>query len=492
MSKINILNLTFAYDGSYDNVFEDVSLCLDTDWKLGIVGRNGRGKTTLLKLLMGQFSYSGTISTSVDFQYFPVDVTQKTRMTIEILEDIAEFEYWQISKELSLLGVDENVLYRTFNSLSGGEQTKALLAAQFLAENTFLLIDEPTNHLDQKGRELLAKYLQKKKGFILVSHDRMLLDGCADHILSINKTDIDLMQGDFSTWRYNTKLKEQHELRQNNKLKKEIDHLNQSAKQSYEWSNSLEKTKFKTRDSGLRPDRGFIGHKSAKMMKLSKNLEARQNKAIIEKSGLLKNAEQTDSLKITHLKYHSSELLSLEKVGIYYDEKNVCSNVSFVINAGDRIALTGRNGSGKSSILRLLCKEKIEYNGVINMGSRLVVSYVSQDSSYLEGNLSDYAGKFNIDESLFKTILHKLGFTSIQFEKDMKDFSAGQKKKVLIARSLCKPAHLYVWDEPLNYIDVLSRIQIEEMLLSFKPTIIFVEHDKCFCERIATKIVSLD
>ena len=114
-----------------------------------------------------------------------------------------------------------------------------------------------------------------------------------------------------------------------------------------------------------------------------------------------------------------------------------------------------------------------------------------QDSSRLRGNLSDYARASEIDESLFKAILRKLDFTRTQFEKDMADFSAGQRKKVLIARSLCETAHLHVWDEPMNYIDVLSRIQIEDLILEYRPTLLFVEHDRRFCERTATRIVTL-
>ena len=114
-----------------------------------------------------------------------------------------------------------------------------------------------------------------------------------------------------------------------------------------------------------------------------------------------------------------------------------------------------------------------------------------QDASFLRGDLSDYARGHGVDESLFKAILRKLDFSRAQFEKDMADFSAGQKKKVLLARSLCEPAHLHIWDEPLNYVDVISRMQIEDLLLRCAPTLLFVEHDRVFCDRIATKTIEL-
>ncbi|MNR03233.1 putative ABC transporter ATP-binding protein YheS [compost metagenome] len=125
------------------------------------------------------------------------------------------------------------------------------------------------------------------------------------------------------------------------------------------------------------------------------------------------------------------------------------------------------------------------------MGSQLQISYVSQDTSHLQGNLTDYARNHGIDESLFKAILRKLDFSRVQFEKDISSYSGGQKKKVLIAKSLSEKAHLHIWDEPLNFIDVISRMQIEELLLEYAPTMLFVEHDKEFCNRVATKIVEL-
>ena len=155
------------------------------------------------------------------------------------------------------------------------------------------------------------------------------------------------------------------------------------------------------------------------------------------------------------------------------------------------MVVAGPNGSGKSSILKLLCGQDIPHTGTLELASGLVISYVPQDASGLRGSLRDYAARCGIDETLFKTILRKLGFERVQFEKDMSDYSAGQKKKVLLARSMCQSAHLYIWDEPLNYVDVLSRIQIEELLTAFRPTLLFVEHDRMFCDKIATKLVEL-
>ncbi len=489
MSLINVTNLTFAYDGSYDNIFENVSFQIDTDWKLGFTGRNGRGKTTFLNLLLGKYEYSGTISTNVSFEYFPFGVTNSENNTIEVIESICpDCLHWQVMRELSLLQVSEDVLYRPYNTLSNGEQTKVLLATLFLKENSFLLIDEPTNHLDVKAREVVSDYLRSKRGFILVSHDRAFLDNCIDHILSINKTTIEIQKGNFSSWLDNKQRQDNFEVAENEKLRKEITRLQSAAKRAAVWSDKVEKTKMGTTDS---VDRGYIGHKSAKMMKRSKGIEERQQAAIDEKSELLRNIESSAKIKISQINFHADRFVELDKVSIFYDSKVACENISFTVEQGDRVALCGRNGSGKSSVIRLICGEDISYTGSFRKASQLKISYVSQDTSYLRGNLTSYAIDNGIDESIFKAILRQLDFSRIQFEKDMSDFSGGQKKKVLIARSLCEKAHLYIWDEPLNFIDVISRMQIEELLLDHSPTILFVEHDSEFCKNIATKIVEL-
>ena len=487
MSLIKIENLTFAYPGSFDNVFENANVQLDSDWKLGFVGRNGRGKTTLLRLMLGEYEYSGKIISSVKFDYFPYEVKDESQLTLDILAEVCPTaEEWEIIREVSYLDVDTAALYRPFSTLSNGEQTKVLLAALFLGQNNFLLIDEPTNHLDIQARKTVAAYLNKKKGFILISHDRAFLDCCVDHILSINKSDIEVKKCDFSTWLYNFENQQALEAEQNERLRKDVKRLKQAARRTADWSDKVEKTKI-----GGGFSKGHIGHMSAKMMQKSKNLQNRQNKALEEKSKLLKNVEYDEQLKLYPLQYRSGKLAQFGSICVIYDGREINSPVSFDINSGDRIFLSSKNGCGKSSLLKLLYDESIQYNGSFFKGSNLIVSVIPQDTSSLSGALDDFAFQRNIDGVLFKAILQKLGFNKIQFEKDMSEYSAGQKKKVYIAASLCDKAHLYIWDEPLNYIDIYSRRQIEKLILAYRPTMLMVEHDKAFQEAVATKIIQI-
>jgi len=495
MSLIQVSDLTFAYEGSYENIFEHASFHLDTNWKLGFTGRNGRGKTTFLNLLLGKYPYQGSIQASVVFSYFPYEVEDKSVFAIDLVEEIyPEYQYWQLVREMNLLQLNEEVLYRPYETLSNGEQTKLQLAVLFLKENNFLLIDEPTNHLDIRGRELVSRYLNSKKGFILVSHDRRFLDGCVDHILSINKASIEVTKGNFSTWWENKQRRDAFELAENDKLKKEISRLEETAKEKAQWSDTAERRKLRhdpmevDNVKGWRP---LQGAKAKKSMARAKAIEARQQAAIEEKSKLLKNLERSDELKIFQTPFHTRRLVQLQEVSIAYGDTPVCTGISFDIQCGDRVCLQGPNGSGKSSLIKRICGEDIPCSGTVRIGSGLRISRVSQDTSGLRGKLSDYARERGIDESLFLAMLAKLDVPKAQMEKDMGSLSAGQKKKVLLAASICEPAHLHIWDEPMNYIDVISRMQIEELLLQFKPTILFVEHDRAFCDNVATKTVEL-
>ncbi len=504
MSQILVNHLSFYYEGSYEEIFKDVSFAVDTDWKLGLIGRNGRGKTTFLNLLMGKYEYKGTITASVHFEYFPFPVRDTQRDAIDIVEELyPDYEPWKLYRELNLMEVDAGALYRPFETLSSGERTKLLLAVLFLKEHSFLLIDEPTNHLDAAARQSVSRYLSQKSGFILVSHDRYFLDECIDHVLSLNRNTIEVVQGNFTSWWENKTRRDEAEKQENERLKKEVGRLKEAARKTKTWSDQVEKTKKGTRVAGLRPDRGHIGHQAAKMMKRAKSTENRMEKAAREKEKLLKDLEEADSLKILPLTHHKERLAFFEGAVFGYD-RPVCGPLDFEIRRGDRVVLDGRNGSGKSTVIRALLGESREtasasrqsglpvlLQGRMETASGLVISYVSQDTSWLSGSLAEFTERFGLDGTVFRTLLRKLDFSREHFEKEMQYYSEGQKKKVLLAKSLCEQAHLYIWDEPLNFIDLFSRMQLEELLMQNHLTMLFVEHDRAFTDRIATKKVSL-
>ena len=494
MALINISNLSFSYDGNSDILFNNANLQIDTNWKTGLIGRNGRGKTTLLKCLTGDLHYNGQIIAPCNFLYFPYCIRNKHRNTIDIAKELCpEVETWELTKEFALLDTDCNILYRPFNTLSSGEQAKVMISILFLIKDGFPLIDEPTNHLDARGRIAIANYLQRKKGFILVSHDRSVLDQCIDHVISINRQDIDIQRGNYSTWSENKDKQDAYATSKYKFLLQEAHRLDKSARENTRWANKAEHKKNGTKKhtDNKASWRTTQSTKSKKAMSRAKTIESRKLAAENKAKGLLDNIELLEKLRISQEQHHSHEFARLENVAIKFDNIQICCPVSFTIEKGDRISLAGVNGAGKSSILKLIYKNNIQFSGNLYCATNLLISYVPQDVSFLSGSIYEYALEHGIDMSLFLTILSKMNIPKSQVEKNMKYLSEGQKKKILLARSICQTAHLHIWDEPLNYIDIITRVQIEELILQYKPTLLFVEHDKAFCDNIATKTIQV-
>lgn len=504
MSQINVSNLTFNYEGSFDNIFENVSFCIDTDWKLGFIGRNGKGKTTFLNLLLGKHEYTGSINTNTVFDYFPylTDPADSGNAAVDLMEKWKPgVESWRVMCELNPLMIDAELLYRPFNTLGFGERSKIMLAVLFSGDNDFLLIDEPTNHLDKEAREIIKNYLSSKKGFILVSHDRDLLDACIDHVLVLNRATIEVQSGNFSSWWENNQKADSFAESENARHLKEIGKLKASADRAERWADKNENTKIgfdpiKETDRSI-SSRSYIGAKTKKMQSRVTNFEKRVAREIEEKEGLLQDIEKPVDLKLTPLAHYKKQLIYLKDFSLRYEdsEKLLFRGLNMTLEQGDIAFLEGRNGCGKSSLIKAILADapygKIIHTGTFEVAPNMIISYINQDTSHLKGSLREHAEANNLDYSLLLSVLRQLDFDRIQFEKNMEDYSEGQKKKVLIASSLITPAHLYIWDEPLNYIDVFSRMQIERLIETFKPTMLMVEHDVRFKEKLATKAIDI-
>ena len=236
MSNISIKNLTFAYPGQAA-LFDNANFELDTSWRLGLLGRNGRGKTTLFKLLQNKLSYTGTINVSVPLAYFPQPLGDQTQLALYCLQETGNFLEWELTRELKLFGISEDLLWQPFNTLSGGEQTKLMLCALFCQTDHFFLLDEPTNHLDLAGRQELVAYLkQKKQGFIVTSHDRTFLNQTIDHTLVIERNQLRLENGDLVSYEMQKKRRDSHDIQQNEKTRHELKRLKQAALTKENWA----------------------------------------------------------------------------------------------------------------------------------------------------------------------------------------------------------------------------------------------------------------
>lgn len=523
MATIQVNHLSFTYPGSYAPVFTDLNFSMDSAWRLGLVGRNGRGKTTLIRLLAGQLQGSGQILSSVQFDLFPFQVDEQGSARRVLRAAVAPFDRWEaemaqllreggeqalqrwgeieqeysrldgyqidqlIDRECGKLGIPWEELRRPYLSFSPGERTRMMLAALFLRKNRFLLIDEPTNHLDMAGRALAGDYLQGKQGFLLVSHDRDFLDRSVDHIMALQKNSVVIEQGSYSSYRRNKLQQDAWERERNERLSRDIKRLTRSSREKAAWSDKIEASKIGDHVF----DRGFVGAQAARMMKRSLAIQRRIDQQIEEKEGLLKELEYTAEISLNALRHPARVLRRLEGLCFRYGDQPLIENLNLQIERGERIAIQGGNGSGKSTLLKLLAGLLTPTQGRIQGPTDLVLSYLPQEFSQAHGTPYQIAEREGLPRERFLMMLRKFDFPREAFERDARLFSMGQQRKLLLSAAMTRAAHLFIWDEPLNYIDLESREQIEDMLRDTDATLVFVEHDRRFAEAVATRVIEL-
>lgn len=526
MSKIIINEMNYHYTKYYNPIFNNVNLILDTDWRLGLIGRNGRGKTTFLKLLTGERKPDkGYIKKPVNMEYFPysngasykntMDVVKENIGGLKTLEDSMEIilseneesrltEYQnllsdymeadgfeiesRIKRELHLMKLPEELLERDFEFLSGGEKTKMLIISLFLRKNAFILLDEPTNHLDMDGKGALAEYLKQKSGFILVSHDRQFLDTVTDHILAINKADITLTKGNYSNWKDNVERNEIYEFRTRTRLEKEINSLEKRAVLNRNWASIAEKEKnpYATHNRGN-------SSRAAKFMRQAKASELAVKNNIEDKKQLLKNYETTRDLALSQRAAGNDTLVTVEHLNFGYDDRLLFQDFSLKVYAGDRIWIRGGNGSGKTTLLRLIGKHL--QSDAVAYCENLTVAESNQEPELTNGLIEEITGELYMPENQLRDkwleLCDCLDVNMDTLKRPLETFSSGELKKVDIARALAMENQLLLLDEPLNYTDVYFREQLEKAILAFEPTIVFVEHDERFGYSVANRIIDL-
>lgn len=526
MAQITVSNMSFQYSDYYHPIFEKVNLILDTNWKAGLIGRNGRGKTTLLKLLLGIYEPSeGNIKLPCAMDYFPyenvegytnvMDIIKENiggLRTMEIrMEEIIESndkehfdeynilldKYMQLDgyeveanilKEFDLMKLNRELLERDFSTLSGGEKTAIQLIALFLKKNNFILLDEPTNHLDIDRKQMVTEYLSKKKGFIVVSHDRNFLDIVVDHIISINKSDITIEQGNYSSWKNNKDLKEQYELRTKLKLEKEIKQLERQIDQNKKWASAGERQKYE-----------FKCHARAngakRFQRQSRNSQDNIEKNIDTKKSLLLNFEEKKEFLLASEEILEDFLIKVEQLNFSYpnSNRNILKDVNFEIVPGERLWIRGKNGTGKTTLMKILTSDI--KSDCIKYADGLKIAKVGQESTWTEGMVEDLfyelegVNKENFE--YFQSICQCFDVPQDYLERPIETYSNGERKKVDIARALSQNMNIVFLDEPLNYMDVYFREQLEEALLNCSAAIVFVEHDERFGENVATKRMNL-
>ncbi len=419
--------------------------------------------------------------------YFPQPLGDQTKLALYCLQETGNFLEWELKRELKLFKISEDLLWQPFNTLSVGEQTKLMLCALFCQADHFFLLDEPTNHLDLAGRKELVAYLkQKKQGFIIASHDRTFLDQTIDHTLVIERSQVRLENGDLASYEMQKKRRDSHDIQQNAKTRHELKRLKQAALTKENWASQAERQK----QNNSHADKGFIGRRAAKVMKRASALKSRAEERIKQKETQLKNLEVSEPLSLNYRPTHKQVLVEAKDFTLAY-EKPLFSPLNFEVKAGEIVVLKGNNGSGKSSLFQALLKSsKATVSGELSLNTQNI-SVVRQDFSADRGTLKEFAQKRELDYTLLLTLLKKLGFERHTFDVLLENMSLGQQKKVQLAASLATPAELYLWDEPLNYLDTYNQDQLLALLQETKPALLVIEHDQNFIDQIADTVVEL-
>ncbi|MCY3812853.1 MAG: ABC-F family ATP-binding cassette domain-containing protein [Gammaproteobacteria bacterium] len=530
MSTIICRHLTFGYPGAEGTIFEDLDLVIDTQWRSALTGRNGRGKTTLLRLIQGELEPDrGAIERGQRTAYFPravVDPDQEVRNVVK--DAVGPFRQWEaemddlladgsedalteygevleayqeaggyaveagIEAELGALGIGETYWGRPFSGLSGGEQTRCLLASLFVPGSssgpdtgTFALIDEPTNHLDRDGRNLLADYLGSKAGFLLVSHDRAFLDACCDHVVALNRDTVEVERTSFSAWRERFHQRLARQRADNAALKQEIARLGQVATDRRAGALKRESEK------GAHVDKGFISARAKRQMRKAVSAERRAESAAEERRLTLVDVEKDRRLALPDSGRKAGSLVVANDLSLWRGDKAVFAKVSFTVAPGDRVAVIGPNGCGKTSLLDQIEGQNHRHTGTLLRPRHVAVARTFQHPQWTDGLLREHLQDAGIEESRFRQVMAVLGVRGGVLDGRIEDLSHGQQKKIDLARSFLANADLLLWDEPLNFIDIDAREQIEDVLLADQPTVVFVEHDAAFVERVATEVIDL-
>lgn len=283
-------------------------------------------------------------------------------------------------------------------------------------------------------------------------------------------------------------MQDDFERQQNEKLTQDIRRLTASSREKAAWSNKLEATKI----GGHTYDRGAVGAQAARTMKRSLAIRGRIDRQIEQKEALLKKLERADPIHLHPLSHPARTLLTAENVCFAYPGGSLLlQNFSLRLMQGQRVAIVGSNGAGKSTLLKLLAGRLFPTAGQIRRPCDLIISTLPQELGRVSGTPYALADAWGLETDLFFTLLRKFDFSREVFQRDAGGFSMGQQKKLLLAASMARLAHLYLWDEPLNYIDLESREQIEDMLRDTQATLVFIEHDRHFVDSVATELVEL-
>jgi ATP-binding cassette subfamily F protein 3 len=504
-----------------NRIFSNITFEVQSDERVGLIGRNGTGKTTVFKIIAGiENQDKGSISirknATVGYLHQIPDYPEQFKV-IDVLKIAFQIQY-KISEELKVLEVqmaslqeseleyalrkygELNALYeakggyeieekmskvctglkfndeflnREFISLSGGEKTIVILGKILLENPDILLLDEPSNHLDVTAIEWLEGYLKSYKGTVIViSHDRYFLDRVVTKIVEIEDGETSLYHGNYS---YYVKEKERRVLEQFEAFKdqqKKIKAMEKAIKQLREWAMQGDNEKF---------------FKRAESMQKRLDKVDRVDKPLIDQPKIQLDFADTDR--------SGKDVVSIKGLCKGFDQKEILENLYLDIKYGERTALIGDNGSGKSTIIKTLLGEIHADCGDVKLGSNTKIGYLPQNITFNNEDLTvidAFREDMFILEGPARGILAKFLFYGESVFKKVKNLSGGEKSRLKLCMLIQNDINLLILDEPTNHLDIDSRENLEEALMEFSGTILFISHDRFFINKLAERICEIE
>jgi ATP-binding cassette subfamily F protein 3 len=518
-------------------VLEGVSLTVYPGDRISLVGENGAGKTSIFRLLKGRLNPdSGEVSSArgVRIGYLEQDfaaVDEDPRRTCmdaalepfgplieleknierlsfelaetgeeasELLTELGEMQQrFEVSggyefmarteSTLAGLGLPEVLWERRVSELSAGQRVRLALARLLLEEHDLVLFDEPTNHLDIPAREWLEKHLASMNvAYVVASHDRRFLDAVSTKVAHLDRGGLTIYPGDYTAFRRQLEQAEEEGWRRYEKNQKLAKKLQRQAQDYQRWSNAGEKKKRGA------ADKGFMGHKAAKLMKRS--LAARRRMEEAAENARTEKPFEKSAVKIEFGSAKGRSLVRAEDVVVGYSEKQALTGkLAFEISAGNRVAVIGPNGSGKTALLRTVLGEIPALGGDLRLAPSAKVGYFDQDTRSVPPNATalEVVLETGRDETLVRTVMGRMGVRRETINKKAAKLSSGERAKVILASIILGDNNLLVLDEPTNYLDIETQDVLLEALEDFPGGILFVSHDRYFVEQLATGSLSL-
>ena len=498
-----------------NEIFSNVKMEINDKDRVAIVGRNGAGKSTLLKIISGELSFDSgerTISKNTTIGYLSQEFIVREDLSIyeemitcfdEIISLEANLE--KLSYELTPENIEndpalldrfdrlqnevlthkdyhykskiESVLYgldftkdvfdKKISTFSGGEKTRLSMAKLLLSEPDLLILDEPTNHLDMENVAWLENYLSSYNGaIVIVSHDRYFLDKVVNVV-------------------YNLEF---------GKLKKYVGNYSKFLKQ-YEEDYEKQLKEFTSQQKDIKRLEEFV-QKNIARASTSKMAKSRQK--VLDKMELIDNPKKDD--KAANIEFNIKEqsgrdVLMIENLKVGYDGRQVGNAYNFSVYKGDRIAIVGRNGIGKSTLIKTIAKKQNAIGGSVHYGSKVSLGYYDQKQAEFESSktiLNELWDEYPLmKEAEVRTVLGRFLFRGDSVLKIVRDLSGGEKARLQLAKLMLEKNNLLVLDEPTNHLDITSKQVLEDALENYEGTIVFVSHDRYFINKIANKVLDI-